>query len=609
MGNSLHIIRACLLILTIGLVLESHAQIVEFSPIHRVKSPKSSHLSQKGNRIQETNTVPFWDDFSQGLDTLAWDLSGVSYTETIGIDPPSIGQVLFNGVNAIGEPYSLSQADIGVTDILTSKPFDLSDQSSNSLYLSFFWQAGGKAEFPDSKDQFSLQFLNSDGSWVTVWLRVGGVEEDRTKFTQNIIRVTPDYQHDSFQFRFVADGRQVGPFDSWILDYVYLNYNRSESDLNYKDRSLTQVNQVSLGDYGAYPYELFENNQNELWTPVQNQFYNLENRFRAMEYSILIKDTLTNSSISINQNTPFNPVPNSKERRNFVSNEFDEAPVPTGESILEFSTSLTTGDDRYFELEGSDTTFFSEVDFRINDTVKSYFPLQDYFAYDHGSADYAAGINQKSGMLAVKYDTPVEVFIEGISINFTNANQANQAIDIMVWKDLEQGPIFIRQDLIPIKEAGEEFLYYSLDTNIRVNGEFYIGYAQFTNDFIHVGLDKSNDQGDKLFYNVVGAWVQNEEVKGSMMIRPHISLSQPFEESITPEAGLKIYPNPVETFLNLEGSFSEFRIFDSFGREIFLQRETSQEGEIINFTGQRPGIYLINVISEAGSQSIRILVR
>jgi hypothetical protein len=249
------------------------------------------------------------------------------------------------------------------------------------------------------------------------------------------------------------------------------------------------------------------------------------------------------------------------------------------------------------------------VDFRINDTVKSYFPIQDYFSYDHGSADYAAGINQKSGMLAIKYDSPEEVYLEGISINFTNANQANQAIDIMVWKDLEQSPIFIRQDLIPIKEAGEEFLYYSLDTNIRVNGEFYIGYAQFTNDFIHVGLDKSNDQGDKLFYNVVGAWVQNEEVKGSMMIRPHISLSQPFEESFTPEARLKFYPNPVETFLNIEGSFSELRVFDSFGREIFPQRETSQDGEIINFTGQHPGIYLINVISEAGSQSIRILVR
>ncbi len=609
MGNSLYIFKALLLILTFGLMVKSHAQIVEFAPIHQIKSPKSSLLNQKSSRIQERNTIPFWDDFSQGLDTIAWELSGVSYTETIGIDPPSIGQVLFNGVNEIGEPYSLSQRDIGITDLLTSKTFDLSGQISNSLFLSFFWQAGGKAEFPDSKDQFSLQFLNSDGNWVTVWLRVGGVEEDRNQFTQSIVRVLPDFQHDSFQFRFVADGRQVGPFDSWILDYVYLNYNRSESDLNYKDRSLTQVNQVSLGDYGAYPFELFENNQSELWTSVENQFYNLENRFRAMEYTILVRDTLTNSSVSINQNTPFNPVPNSKERRNFGSNEFDEVPVPTGESTLEFSTSLTTGDDRYFEVEGSDTTFFSEVDFRINDTVKSYFPILDYFAYDHGSADYAAGINQKSGMLAIKYDTPEEVFIEGISINFTNANQANQAIDIMVWKDLDQDPLFSRQDLIPVKEAGEEFLYYSLDTNIRVNGEFYIGYAQFTNDFIHVGLDKSNDQGDKLFYNVAGAWVQNDQVKGSMMIRPHVSLSQPFEQNITPDARLKIYPNPVETFLNLEGSFSELRIFDSFGKEIFLPRESSQEGEIINFAGQRPGIYLINVISEAGSQSIRILVR
>ncbi|MBB6325442.1 hypothetical protein FHS59_001057 [Algoriphagus iocasae] len=606
MGKSLHIILTLFLILNLGLVSGSRAQIVEFAPIHKTKIPKRSLESY---RIQEVNSVPFWDDFSQGLDTLSWDLDGVSYTETIGIDAPSIGQVLFNGVDANGKPYSLSQRDIGITDILTSKSFDLSGQSSNSLFLSFFWQAGGKAEFPDGNDQFSLQFLDENGSWITVWTRLGGIEEDRNKFNQSIVQVTPAFQHEVFQFRFVADGRQIGPFDSWILDYVYLNYNRSENDLFYKDRSLTQPNQVSLGDFGAYPYELFGNNQSGLWTTIQNQFFNLENRFRAMEYSIQVRDTLSNSSISINQNTPFNPVPNSNERRNFGSAEFEEVPAPNGESMLEITTSLVTGDDNYFEVNGTDTTFFSEVDFRLNDSVKTYFPLRDYFAYDHGSADYAAGINQKSGMLAVKYETPEEVYIKGISINFTNANQANQAIDILVWEDLEKDPIYRREDLIPVKEAGQEFLYYSLDTNIQVQGEFYIGYAQFTNDFIHVGLDKSNDTGDKLFYNVLGAWQQNDQVQGSMMIRPHVSLEAPFEDIIAPEGRLKYYPNPVENFLNMEGSFSELRIFDSFGREIFLTREHSQEGEIINFTGQRPGIYVINVVTEAGPNSIRILVK
>lgn len=608
MGNSHCLIKACLLFLLLGLSQEMRAQIVEFSPVHTIKTPRSSTI-KSALRTQNENTLPFWDDFSQGIDTLFWSLEGASYTETIGIDPPSFGQVLLNGVDANGKPYSVSDRDNGVTDMLTSGSFDLSALSSQNLYLSFFWQAGGKAEFPDSNDQFYLQFLDSEGSWITVWNQFGGIEENQTQFSQEIIQVETEFQHESFQFRFVADGRQAGPFDSWILDYIYFNNNRSAADLSYKDRSLTQVNQLQLGDFGAYPFELFNDNQNGLWGNIQNQFFNLEDRFRSMEYSIQVKDTLTNSSVSINQNTPFDPVPNSKERRDFISNEFDQVPVPDEMTYLEFNTSLTTGDKNFYVNNGSDTTFFPSVDYRLNDTVKSYFPLQDYFAYDRGTADYAAGINQKSGMLAVKYETPEEVYLKGISINFTNPNQANQAIDIMVWKDLEEDPIFTREDFIPAKEAGEEFLYYSLDTNIRVSGEFFIGYAQFTNDFIQVGLDKSNDQGDKLFYNVFGAWEENKEVQGALMIRPHVAKAEPFEESINPESRLKIYPNPVETFLNLEGSYSELRVFDSFGREIFLQREVDEEREIINFTGQNPGIYLINLLSDDGPKSIRILVK
>jgi hypothetical protein len=209
----------------------------------------------------------------------------------------------------------------------------------------------------------------------------------------------------------------------------------------------------------------------------------------------------------------------------------------------------------------------------------------------------------------VKYTTPDEVYLKGISINFSNPNQVNQAVDINVWKDLDEEPIFSREDLIAVKEAGQEFLYYSLDTNILVDGDFYIGFTQFTNDFIHVGLDKVNDSGDKLYYNVVGAWVQNEEVRGSLMIRPHVSLTEPFEVAVAPEQSIRIYPNPVESLLNLEGRFSQARVFDSFGREIFLERQLSSKGEIVNFIGQRPGVYVLNLTTEAGMQSYRILVK
>lgn len=596
-------------VILLGQSNPTFAQFVEIAPIHQKKYTNTPQSSS--SRLQNTNSLPFWDDFSQGIDTLKWTLAGTSYTETIGENAPSLGAVLFNGVDENGRPYSNLIGDQGETDFLTSKPFDLSllsDSEKETLYLSFFWQAGGKAEVPDENDLLTLQILNSSGEWITVWSQQGGENVDRTSFTQEIIRINPLLQHPGFQFRFFSKGRQVGPFDSWLIDYVYLNFNRTENDLTYRDRALTSPNQVNFGDYSAYPLELLRNEQTGLWTQVQNEFLNLENRFRAMEFSIQVEDSLANSLFIINDDTPFNPVPNSLERRSFLSREFDEVPVPLEESDLVFSTSLTTGDGLLFQIQNGDTIQYNSVDYRLNDTIKTSFPLRDFFAYDHGSADYSAGINQRSGQIAVRYETPETVFLKGISVNFTNASQANQALDIVVWNEIDRSPIYSKESLIPVKMPGQDFIYYSLDTNLRVTGEFYIGFTQFSNEFVHVGLDKINDQGDKIFYNVGGGWVQNEEVKGSLMIRPHVSLAQPFEQSNLPESQYRIYPNPVVNQLFVEGKFAEITIFDSFGRQILLPMEQIIDGEIINFRGQRPGVYVINLLSETGSKSFRILV-
>lgn len=587
------------------------AQLVEFGAVQHRKITTSDN-PRESFRLKSTNSIPFWDDFSQGLDTLKWSIEGASYTETIGLSAPSIGMVLLDGVDQNGRPYSATQIDQGETDSLTSAPFDLSGltaQESETLFLSFFWQAGGRAELPDENDQLTLQVKGPEGNWISIWTQNGGVDLDREIFSQEIIRILPVWQSGDFQFRFFANGRQSGPFDSWLIDYVYLNSNRSESDLFYMDRALSRPNKLHLGDYAAYPLALLENNQEDMWSRISNEFNNLENRFRSMEYSISITDPSGQTFTPINSNTPFNPVPNALERRSFESLEFDDLPVPDMETGLQVKTFLTTGDGPLYRVSDRDTTFFEEVNFAQNDTVTSEFKLMDYFAYDRGEADYSAGINQRSGQLAIKYNSPEEVYLKGISIAFTNPRQANQAVDIQVWKELDRDPIFIREELIPEFDPGQSYAYYSLDTNIVVDGEFYIGYTQYSNDFIHVGLDKTNEQGDKLYYNVVGEWVQNEEVNGALMIRPHISLERPFEESESPEEPLSIYPNPVESYLNIEGTFSELRVFDSFGREIFLEHQLSDKGEIVNFIGQRPGIYVLNLTTEQGMRSHRILVQ
>jgi hypothetical protein len=91
------------------------------------------------------------------------------------------------------------------------------------------------------------------------------------------------------------------------------------------------------------------------------------------------------------------------------------------------------------------------VDFRDNDTVRTLLPIRDFLAYDDGKVDYSAGINQRSGTLALRYEVDGPAFLKGISINFTNFAQVNSVVDINVWRDLEQTPIYSREVIIPDK--------------------------------------------------------------------------------------------------------------------------------------------------------------
>lgn len=140
MLKKLHIFRMIGLVIALFISTLAYGQLVEFAPIQHQRI-RSHSLTEINSRISQNNILPFWDDFSQGIDTLKWTLSGASYTETIGLNAPSIGMILFDGIDSNGNPYSFSQRDQGKTDYLTSKPFDLSSLNSSdseSLYLSFF---------------------------------------------------------------------------------------------------------------------------------------------------------------------------------------------------------------------------------------------------------------------------------------------------------------------------------------------------------------------------------------------------------------------------------------------------------------------------------------
>jgi hypothetical protein len=598
-----------LFILTGGLRAQFSQLPVDHS--HRLTPSASEHLRVSADPL----SLPFWDDFSAGyLDSLKWQSRGALMSQTVGIDPPSVGVVYLDGVDGKGEPYSTAMLENGEGDQLLSREIDLSVyEAADSLYLSFFWQAGGRAEMPDEDDQLELYFKDNRGEWVLVWNISGGDLEKREIFSHEMVKIHAAFYHNQFHFRFSNKGRLSGPFDSWMLDYIYLNKGRSIFDVHYEDRALTKLPSSLLGKYSALPFWEWNSNRERYLTTIHSQFKNLSARFRAMEYTVELRNKSTRNVLQqIHAQTPFNPVPQALERRDFSSMALKEFDLELEEAFdLETAVYLTTGDGFLVEeITGRDTLYSDLVDYRVNDTVYHTLQLRDFIAYDNGTVDYAAGINQRSGMLALRYEVSTPAYLKGISINFVNFSQIGSPLELMVWKDLDAAPVYQEEVLIPDKEQLSDFVYFSLDTNLSVADTFYIGFTQFSNDFIHVGLDKSNDTAEEVFFNVTGSWQQNEEVRGSLMMRPHLSLTAtapPSEDGANAE--IIVYPNPVLERLFMEGEVHEIKVFDAYGREIKVPVEAFERGKILNFTGREKGVYVVRAWTDGKPNSIRVLVK
>ena len=99
---------------------------------------------------------------------------------------------------------------------------------------------------------------------------------------------------------------------------------------------------------------------------------------------------------------------------------------------------------------------------------------------------------------------------------------------------------------------------------------FYIGYKEPVSSNIKIGLDKSNDTGDKIFVYVGTSWSQNTDVIGSLMIRPVFGKGSGEVITDVPDEGgaIRLYPNPNQGEFYLDDEVSQLSIIDVTGRPI-----------------------------------------
>ena len=616
------------------LALTTTDALAQSSPLRLVPIPSPSSVTTQSVQARQRATLagdavqalPFWDDFSQSSvdtqgfatpDTLHWAKNtGVLVNTGLGIAPPTLGVASFDGTKLRGEPHATDSSSTGLSDELTSCPINLAlvpEGERNSVYFSFFWQPQGRGEFPESPgDSLRLQFITADTTWITVWKQSGGDPSLAVDaFVQSILPVdNPAFFHDRFQFRFQSYNRQSGAFDTWNIDYVYINKGRTADDLAYPDAAVTSLPTSLFGEHTMVPMKQFRADPARYLAEPSTQYFNLRNQPVGTTFEAFVNNALTGEQLdrlSTTRNT-LSPLPTAFDRRTMTVDALDATTLDLNQDSLYLETEfyIETGDKPLIESitpEG-DTLFSPSVDYRLNDTVRTTFVINESLAYDDGTAEFGVDLNQTGGRVAYQFVAPVADLLTHIDIHFPQlAQNRGTLLRLFVWKtlsDTADNEVVLREtgtiavDLDSIKTANG-FFSYTLESPITVEDTFYIGYQQESDErFLVIGFDKNTDTGDRIFFNVSNdAWKQNTDLQGSLMMRPRFDRER--AQLVTDLAeeeddiDLIVFPNPSTGQFHVKGLFDELRVLDLLGREVLRSTYTPSP---IDLTGYQPGLYV-----------------
>lgn len=583
----------------------------------------------------DTITIPFLDDFSTSNitpDTALWlNEGGVYINNHYAITPPTKNVASFDGIQSDGFPYVFpvsgtgTESVNGLADYLTSKPIDISNYTpADSLGFSFFWQKGGI--HPDLNPELSqgdsllLSFFNKkDSTWVRIWplasdtISIINYNSD-SGFSYIFIPITDSaYFSDAFQFKFQSIGKLTGNWDLWSIDYVYLDTGRVTE--NVQDFGFGATPTSLLKDYHAMPYTQFSTNPSSfLANTITSNYSNLSisENFRDDKFFWLyeISDSVPSKIDSLKEPSGL-PAGGTigAQSTTTISWTIDKQTIIDSLAVKiqsEFALQYTV------QLRGADQIEL----LKSNDTISNTTYIANYYAYDDGTTEGAAGFSGY-GKLAYQFelftpDTLTEIFIHWAKVGF---NVEQTSITVQVWQALGgiDNPTDIElistPTIVVYEDNFNEFTSIPLSSKLPMTaGTFYVGWEQNTSNELKVGVDLSSDHRDKLYEFNSGTWkgIESTSFQGTPMIRPKFGDKKAIgldpvgiQETIKKEYTVQAFPNPADDVIKLKGIISYYRLYDLTGKVV--RSATFDEAQLASEidTNLLPdGLYIL----EAGHQ-------
>jgi len=577
--------------------------ICTFSFGQRLESFKLSAPSNNySSHSLDTILIPFWDDFSgnDSIENNIWSVyESLSVKDYYNINAPSLNVIEFDGLNKDGIPYNYENG-YGVSDILESDKINLNNFNlQDSLYLSFYWNYNINGELPDNEDSLKVEFLDKNNVWKTVWVKNGGNENHSDLFSFESILISPDYLHQNFMFKLYNKGNTEGPFDSWLVDYFYLDKNRSKYDSLSLDRTISYKGFKVLNNHISVPFNHLSY-ADSYADSIVFSINNLDNQIQPINYSFEAYIKEFDLSFIYSQNKELSPILGGNESRNIINNPIKLSDFKLGKDSIEVDFS--------FYIESGDSTYLNK-NLILNDTTNFQIKFSDFYSYDDGKAEYAAGLNQKNSELVLEHFTFTSDTLTHIQILFpeTIENTYTQNIELVIYKKIDNESTKLRSQNVGISYDNNKFNTYKLDNPLIVEDTFYIGFKQFESNFLSVGLDKNNNTSDKIFYKIDNQWEQNDIIKGSLMIRPIFKNSDLVISGInekTQPKSIIIFPNPSNGIFYLSKKVEKLKVLDSRG-SILLSDENTDE---INLSKSYKGIYYLIIMDEKNQITKKLII-
>lgn len=586
------------LITTLFFVSSIHAQesvgayyrINDQVNIHKATYAKTTALS-----------LPFFEDFTNYEtfpNPIKWKDALVYINNTFPINPISRGVATFDGLNAFGVPYdSVNKYASIYADSLSSQQIDLSAYSTNdSIYLSFYYQAGGYGFEPDLNDSLMLFFKLSNGLWNKVWAKEGS---NSTDFQQVLIPITnPIYLTSNFEFRFINKVTMLSNDDHWHVDYIKINSNRTNTDTLINDLAFAKNPDFLLNDYTYMPYNQFQAAINANWLS-EHKVYLRNNT----------SNTITNSF-------------------NYKAKELSTGLVFAGFS--NFTTSIPTNTTAnlalltytptYTAAANQDKVVFEQTYYTasianqntINDTIVTKQVFDNFLAYDDGSAEksyYLNLFNTLPGKIAIEHQLFTSDTLRGLAIQFGRQipTNANKYFSIAIMKTLAgingaiKDSIIYKEDFFfpRFRDSINGFWIYTFSSPVNLPvGTFYVSTIQPAmsgSDSLYFGLDANRTLANHQYYNVLNTW-QSSQIDGALMIRPILGKNIPgttIKSTVAPLTDINISPNPAsnQIILHATTAYQTIEFYSELGQ--LVHSKSIQSNEVIPINDIQPGKYLV----------------